>query len=116
MKRSEIHIWAAAGGATAGALPVGLDSTALVAEEIAMIIRIGSHFGRNLTRNMAEGILSSQLATVIGSTAYVASLAAFEAANVGYPFTIPAKIGIAAGIIELIGNAAYSYYEKEAHA
>lgn len=114
MTRNEIHLWALGGAGIAAALPVGYDVAALVAEECAMIMRIGNNFGRNITKTMAEGLLASDFASVVGSAAYVAFMAAFESLNVGYPFTIVAKVAPAAGMIELIGNAAYSYYAKDA--
>lgn len=103
--RKIIHKYAAAGGATAGALPVGPDALALAAEEVAMVIHIASLFGMSLTKAAAEGIIAANLGGLIGGTI-------FEAANIGYPFTIPLKITIAVSVIEAIGNAAYSYFEK----
>ena len=114
MTRNEIHLWALGGAATAAALPVGLDVLALSAEECTMIMRIGNNFGRSITKTIAESLLASEFASVVGSAAYVAFMATFESLNVGYPFTIPAKAVPAAGMIELIGNAAFSYYEKDA--
>ena len=113
MERSEIHLWALGGAAAAAALPVGLDAIALIAEECTMIMRIGSNFGRNITKTIAESLLASEFASIVGSAAYVAFMATFESLNIGYPFTIPAKGVPAAGMIELIGNAAYSYYAKD---
>lgn len=104
-KRSVIHKWAALGGATAGALPVGADAVALAAEEIAMVINVGSLFGISLTKAGAEGIIAASLGGLVGGTI-------FEAANLGYPLTIPLKVSIAVGVIETIGNAAYSHFEK----
>ena len=103
--KSVIHKWAAAGGATAGVLPVGADVIALKAEEIAMVIHVASLFGVSLTDSAAEGIIAAELGGLIGT-------AIFEAVNIGYPFTIPAKIGIAVGVIETLGNAAYNYFER----
>lgn len=102
--RNVIHKWAAVGGATAGALPVGADAIALAAEEVAMVVHVASLFGISLTESAAEGLIAAQLGGIIGT-------AVFEAVNIGYPFTIPIKIGIAVSVIEGIGNAAYSYFE-----
>lgn len=110
---NEIHKWALAGAAIAAALPVGVDALALGAQEVAMIIRIGSLFGVSIEKSSAQGILTAIVATQIGVAAHVAAIAGLEAANVGYPFTIPVKAGIAAGIIELVGRAAYSYFERK---
>lgn len=77
-----------------------------------MIIRIGSLFGASIERSAAQGMLSAMIATSVGVSAHAAAIAGLEAANIGYPFTIPVKIGIAAGIIEVIGRAAYSYFER----
>lgn len=103
--RKIIHKWAAAGGATAGALPVGPDALALAAEEVAMVVHVASLFGVSLTKAAAEGLIAANLGGLIGGTI-------FEAANIGYPFTIPLKITIAVGVIETIGNAAYSHFEQ----
>lgn len=103
--RGAIHGWAAAGGATAGVLPIGADAIALAAEEVAMVIHVGSLFGISLSKSGAEGLIASYLGGIVGGTI-------FEAANIGYPFTIPLKISIAVGVIEALGNAAYSHFEK----
>jgi len=110
-----IHKWAAAAGATAAALPVGLDAVALAAEEITMVIHIGSFFGADIEKSAAQGILSAVIATGVGTAAHTAAYAALESANLGYLFTIPVKIGIAVGLVELVGRAAYSYFEKRSH-
>lgn len=106
----EINVWAAAGGATAAAAPIGVDSVLLSAEEIVMIIRLGTVFGVNIEKSAATGILSALVASGVGQAA---AFAAFEAANLGYPFTIPVKVGIAVGLIETVGRAAYCYFENE---
>ncbi len=102
--RKVIHKWAVAGGATAGALPVGADALALAAEEVAMVVHVASLFGISLTESAAEGLIAAQLGGFVGTVI-------FEAVNIGYPFMIPAKIAIAVGVIESIGNAAYNYFE-----
>lgn len=91
--------------ATAVTLPIGADAVALAAEEVAMVIQIGSLFGISLTKAAAEGVIVAYLGGFIGGTI-------FEIANVWYPVTIPLKITIAAGVIETLGNAAYCYFEK----
>lgn len=103
--RSIIHTIAAAGGASAGALPVGLDVIALSAEEVTMVMLIGKEFGVSVDKTMAKGILTACGCTVVGS-------AVFTAVNIGYPFTIPAKIAIAVGIIEAAGHLVYDYFEE----
>lgn len=103
--RSIIHVVAVAGGAAAAALPVGADVIALAAEEVTMVMKIGQEFGVSVTESMAKGILTACGCTVVGS-------AIFEAVNIGYPFTIPAKTAIAVGVIESAGNLVYNYFEK----
>lgn len=102
--RNIIHT-IAAGGATAGALPIGADVIALVAEEITMVIKIGKEFGVSVDQTMAKGILTACGCTVVGK-------AIFAVVNIGYPFTIPAKIGIAVSVIEAAGNLVYNYFEE----
>lgn len=102
--RSIIHKWAAAGGATAGALPVGADAIALAAEELTMTIQVAAMFGVSLSKSAAEGVMAACAGNIIGT-------AIFESLNLGYPFTIPAKIAVAVGTIEAVGNAVYTYYE-----
>lgn len=109
----QIHMWAAAGGATAALLPVGLDATALIVQEVLMVIQIGSLFGVKIEEATARGILTATIASGVGVAAHAALIAGLEAANLGYPFTIPVKIGVAVGIIELVGRATYSYFEGE---
>lgn len=104
--RSIIHAIAVAGGATAGTLPVGADVAGLMAEEIVMVTKIGKEFGVSVDKTMAEGILTACGCTAVGA-------AVFATVNIGYPFTIPAKIAIAAGIIEVAGNLVYDYFEKK---
>ncbi len=110
---NEIHMWALGGAAIAAALPVGADAIALSAEEITMVIRIGSLFGVSIKKSSAQGILAASIATGVGTAAHAAAITALEAANIGYPATIPVKVGIAAGLIEVVGRAAYSYFEKK---
>jgi len=104
--RSRIHAWAAVGGATAGALPVGADAIALAAEEVLMTIRIASMFGEEISKSVAEGLIASSVGSVAGT-------AIFESLNLAYPFTIPAKIAVAVGVIETLGNAIYEIYDRK---
>ncbi len=106
----KIHKWALAGAATAAAAPIGVDSVLLSGEEIVMIINLGAEFGMNIGKSAATGILSAAIASGVGQAA---AFAAFEAANAGYPLTIPIKAGIAAGLIEAVGHAAYAYFRNE---
>jgi len=103
--KSVVHKIAVAGGATAGALPIGADVMGLMAEEIAMVVRIGAEFGVSVDKTMAKGILTACGCTIVGS-------GIFAAANVGYPFTIPLKIAIAVSVIEVAGNLVYAYFEE----
>lgn len=98
-----IHKWALVGGATAGALPVGADAAALAAEEIAMTIQVAALFGISLDKSAAHSIMVTVCSNFIGTTL-------FETLNVGYPFTIPAKITAAVVTIEAVGKAIYTYY------
>ena len=104
--RSIVHTIAMAGGATAGALPVGADVAALCAEEVAMVIKLGREFGVELTKSAAIGVLTAAGCTAVGTTI-------FAAANIGYPLTIPIKIGIAVGVIEAAGNLVYDYFDAK---
>lgn len=105
--RSIIHKWAAVGGATAGALPIGPDAIVLAAEEVTMTIQVAAMFGVPLTKSAAEGVMASCCGSIIGT-------AVFEGLNVGYPVTIPVKVLAAVTTIEGVGNAVYSYYESKA--
>ena len=104
--RDIIHMFAIAGGAIAGATPPILDIPALAAEEVTMVIKLGKEFGVDVDKSTATGILTACGCTVVGS-------AIFEAANLGYPFTIPEKIVIAAGVIEAAGHLVYNYFEDK---
>ena len=109
----KIHLWAAAGAVTAAALPVVADAVALAAEEVIMVIQVGSYFGISIEKTAAQGIISGVVATAIGGATFTAAITALEAADIGYPFTIPVKVGIAVGIIELVGVASYKYFEHQ---
>lgn len=104
--RNIIHAIAVAGGATAGALPPFLDVPALCAEEVAMVIALGREFGVKLTKSAATGVLTAAGCTAVGT-------AVFASANIGYPLTIPIKIGIASGVIEAAGNLVYDCFEAK---
>lgn len=104
--RASIHAWAAAGAAIAGALPVGPDAITLFSEEVAMTIKIAALFGEDITESAAKGVIAGAVGTVAGT-------AIFEVVNIGYPFTIPAKIAVAVGVIEALGNKVFDYYEKK---
>jgi uncharacterized protein (DUF697 family) len=67
----------------------------------------------DIEKAAAKGIAASVIATGVGVAAHTAAIAGLEAANLGYPLTIPVKAGIAAGIIEIVGRAAYSYFERK---
>jgi uncharacterized protein (DUF697 family) len=110
--RKKIHLWAAAGAVTAAALPVGADAVALSAEEVLMVIQVGSYCRVSIDKAAAQAILSGAVAQAVGGAAFSAAIAALEVANVGYPLTIPVKVGIAVGIIELVGVAAYRYFTR----
>ena len=111
---NEIHRWATAAAAIAAVLPVGLDAVALGAEEIAMVIRIGSLFGGvSIEESQAQGILAAGIAESVGVAAHTAAYSAMESANIGYPFTIPLKMGIAMGLVEIVGRAAYAYFQDK---
>lgn len=104
--RSIVHAFAAAGGAIAGAMPPIVDIPALIAEEVTMVIKLGREFGVELTKSAATGVLTAAGCTAVGT-------AIFETANIGYPFTIPIKIGIAVGVIEVAGNLVYDYFDAK---
>lgn len=106
VSRNVIHKWAAAGATTAGALPVGADAAALFGEEVLMVIHVASLFGQSISKKTA----SQAIAT--GTLGVVAGTAIFESLNVAYPFTIPAKIAVAVGVIEALGNATYEFYKN----
>ena len=103
--KSIIHVIAVAGGTSAGSLPIGLDVAALQAEELIMVIKIGKEFGVSLTKTAAAAVLTAAGCTVVGT-------AVFATLNVGYPFTIPAKVATAIGVIEAAGHLVYKYFEE----
>lgn len=103
--RNIIHKWAAASAVTAGVLPVGLDAVVLFGEECLMYINVAAMFGHHISMKMAEEALTTgALGTVVGTTV-------FEGLDVGYPFTIPAKIAVATSVMEGLGHAAFSIFE-----
>ena len=104
--KSVIHKWAAASAATAAVLPVGADAAALFGEEVAMVIHVAALFGKKIN------VATATQAITTGLLGNVAGTAVFEGLNVGYPFTIPAKIAVATGFMEALGNATYIYFDN----
>lgn len=103
--KSVIHKWALASAATAGVLPIGLDALALTTEEIAMVIHVATLFGHEINEKTAEQALAT------GALGNTVGTAIFEGLNVGYPFTIPLKIGIAGSVMEALGLATYAFFK-----
>ncbi len=104
--RKVVHKWAAASAVTAAALPVGADAAVLFGEEVLMVIHVAALFGHSISKKTArQAITTGVLGTITGTVV-------FEGLNVGYPYTIPAKIATATGIMELLGNATYEFYEN----
>ncbi|MBQ3845826.1 MAG: hypothetical protein II817_12790 [Bacteroidales bacterium] len=104
--RSVIHKWAAASAVTAAVLPVGVDAAALFGEECLMVVQVAAMFGHNISKKTAEqAIVTGLFGTVVGYTV-------FEGLDVGYPLTIPAKIGVATAVMEALGNATYELYKS----
>lgn len=106
VKRSVIHKYAAASAATAAALPVGFDAAALFGEEVLMVIHVAALFGHSISKKTATQALTT------GALGTIAGTAIFEGLNVGYPFTIPAKIAVATIVMEALGNATYEFYKN----
>lgn len=104
--RAVIHKWAAASAATAGVLPVGLDAVALFGEEVLMVTNVAALFGQSLTKEVAKQALET------GILGTVAGTLIFEGMDVGYPWTIPAKIAVATTMMEGLGHATFTFYEK----
>ena len=73
-------------------------------------MRVGSSFGHNISRTKASLLLTSEFASVI-ENAVSTAMSSFAELNSGYLPNISEKIGIATSILELIGNAAFSYFE-----
>lgn len=71
-----------------------------------MTIQVAAMFGVSLTKANAEGVMAACASKLMGA-------AIFESLNLAYPVTIPAKIAIAVGTFEAVGNAVYSYYEQQ---
>lgn len=101
-----IHKWAAAGAITAGTLPVGSDTTVLFAEEVLMIVNIASLFGYSISKETAKQAL---LTGVLGN---IAGTMIFASLNIAYPFTIPAKIAVATGVMAVLGNTTFEFYRN----
>lgn len=106
VNRNVIHKWAAVSAVTAGALPVGADATALFAEEVLMVVNVASLFGYSISKETAKQAL---LTGVLGN---IAGTMIFESLNVAYPFTIPAKIAVATGVMEVLGNTTFEFYRN----
>ena len=101
-----VHKWAAVSAATAGALPVGADATALFAEEILMVVNVASLFGHSISKETArQALLTGILGNIVGTMI-------FESLNAAYPFTIPAKIAVATGVMEVLGNTTFEFYKN----
>ena len=104
--RSLIHKYAAASAATAAVLPVGADVLALAGEEALMVVHVAAMFGHSISKKTAaQAITTGALGTVVGT-------AIFEGLDIGYPFTIPAKIAVATAVMETLGNATYEFYKN----
>lgn len=104
--RSIIHKWAATGAATAAVLPAPKDAIVLCEEEVLMVIQVASHFGHAISQKTAsQALTTGALGTFVGTTL-------FETLNIGYPFTIPVKIVVAASVIEALGQYTYTFYEN----
>ena len=110
MNSADIHTWALEGAVRASTVPPGADISAIVLEECAMIMRVGSSFGHNVSRTEASLLLTSEFASFVESAVSTA-MSSFAELNSGYLPNISEKIGIATNILELIGNTAFSYFE-----
>lgn len=111
MNRSDIHTWALEGAVRAATVPPGADSSAIILEECAMIMRVGSSFGHNISKTEASFLLTSEFSSVLESAVFSAAMSSFAELNSGYLPNVASKIGVAATILELVGNAAFSYFE-----
>ena len=104
-----IHGFSLAGAITAAALPIGADSLALAAEECLLVIFIAAEHGEPISKKVAlEAINTGAFGTCVGT-------AVFEALNIGYPFTVPAKITAAVSVMEALGHAVLVFYENGGH-
>lgn len=101
-----IKTWAATSAGTAAVLPVGLDAAALFGEEVLMVIHVAALFGHPITKEVAIQALNTGILGAIVGTAV------FEGLNVGYPFTIPIKIGVATTVMTTLGIATYEFYRE----
>lgn len=61
---------------------------------------------KKLSKSVAEGIIASTVGSVAGT-------AIFESLNIAYPFTIPAKIAVTVGVIEILGHTILEMYERK---
>lgn len=104
--RSLIHKYAVAGATTAAVLPIGPDAIVLASEEALMVVHVAAMFGHAISKKTAtQAIATGTLGIIVGT-------AIFESLNVGYPFTIPAKIATATTVMEILGNATYEFYKN----
>ena len=103
--KSVIHKWAVASAVTAGSLPIVLDAMALTVEEIAMVIHVAALFGHEISEKTAKQALAT------GVLGYTVGTAIFEGLNIGYPWTIPIKVGVATGVMEALGHATYLFFK-----
>ena len=106
MNRSDIHTWALECALRASTVPPGADTSAIVLEECAMI----SSLGHNISKTEASLLLASEFTSVVEST-FSTAMSSFTELNSGYLPNISEKIGTTTNILELIGNAAFSYFE-----
>jgi len=112
--RRFIHTATGGGAITAAVLPPPADAVALASEEALMTVRIAALFGYPLTKETAARALATgAFGTVVGTAA---ATAVFEGLNLAYPTTIPAKIAVAAGVMEALGWTVYDYYKCKREA
>ncbi len=109
--RRSIHLWSALGAGTAAVLPPPADAVALASEEALMTVKIAAMFGHCLSeKTAAQALATGAFGTVVGTAAAVA---VFEGLNLAYPATIPAKVGVATGVMETLGWTVYEYYKSQ---
>lgn len=101
-----IHKWAVASAVTAGVLPVGADAAALAGEEILMVVHVAALFGHRIGKDTAFQAIAT------GALGYTVGAVVFEGLNVGYPWTIPAKIAVATSVMESLGLATYEFFSS----
>ena len=105
MSKKIVHGYSLAGAASAAALPVGADAAALFGEECLMVVHIAASHGQKISKETAaQAITTGVLGTYVGT-------AIFEGLDIAYPYTIPAKIAVAFGVMEALGNATDEYFK-----